>query len=70
MKAFPHTAYNGNDFTNEQANGMDLLDYFAGIALQGQLTRMGTPYPLAARTAYDYAEAMLKERNERKASTS
>ena len=46
-------------------SGMTLRDYFAAKALTGILSggeRMPTP-PIAARLAYEYADAVLAERN-------
>lgn len=44
----------------------DLIDLFAGLALQGLLANGGSD-PIAAYTkdAYDLAEAMVKEREKR-----
>ncbi len=49
--------------------GMTLLDYFAGMALQGILSsqneymgHFGTDYERAAQSAYGLADAMLKAR--------
>ena len=54
MKAFPHT-------TNY---GMDLRDWFAGLALPVIMPDRRT-YPMdAAKAAYEFADAMMKARNE------
>jgi len=45
-------------------NNMTMRDLFAAFALAGMLAERETAnYPLAARYAYIYADAMLEERN-------
>jgi hypothetical protein len=44
--------------------GMTLLDYYAGIALSNSVKFQHSP-EFAAKNAFDYAEAMLKERENR-----
>lgn len=43
-------------------SGMSLRDWYAGMALWGQLGRVGFSPDAAAKFAYDYADAMLVER--------
>ena len=68
--AFPRPAKIGSTVDNcyETAQeGMTLLDYFAAKALNGILKRaerMPTPADAALR-AYEYADAMIAERNQR-----
>jgi hypothetical protein len=50
MKAFP----------NHRSEGMDLRDYFAAVALSS-ICELEPPIS-AARAAYEYADAMIKER--------
>jgi hypothetical protein len=50
MKAFP----------NNRSEGMDLRDYFAAVALSS-ICELEPPIS-AARAAYEYADAMIKER--------
>lgn len=48
-------------------NDMSYRDYMAAVVLNGLVMSadvIGTPAALAA-TAYDYAQAMLRERNQR-----
>ena len=56
MKAFP----------NHRSEGMDLRDYFAAKAMQGNIAACPTgeylDVKLCAKWAYDMAEAMMKER--------
>lgn len=47
-----------------QAEGMSLLDYFAGQALGGSIITTDEPQELASH-AYEVAEAMLAERAKR-----
>ena len=42
--------------------GMSLRDYFAGQALHRTLARYDLYHTVAARVAYEIADAMLKER--------
>jgi len=50
MKAYP----------NHRSEGMDLRDYFAAVALSS-ICELEPPIS-AARAAYEYADAMIKER--------
>ena len=55
MKAFP-------DPNNTQSHGMDLRDWFAGLALP-VIMPDNRAYPMdAAKAAYQFADAMMKER--------
>lgn len=46
------------------APGMELRDWFAGMALQGIMSaKMGYSPWEAAKWAYGYADAMIEERN-------
>jgi len=61
MKAFPY-----NPQFNEDHNGMNLRDYFASKVVQAILT--GSAWNISeptevAKKAYQYADAMMKERN-------
>jgi len=57
MKAFP-------DPNNTQSHGMDLRDWFAGLAMQGLMTAQGVNFDpdFTAEAAYDMANEMMKER--------
>ena len=47
-------------------NNEDLIDLFAGLALQGLLaSARGIPADVCAKAAYDLAYAMIKEREKR-----
>ena len=55
MKAFP-------DPNNTQSHGMDLRDWFAGLALP-VIMPDNRAYPMdAAKAAYEFADAMMKAR--------
>ena len=59
MKAFPWSIDNGESVRGEK--GMDLRDYFAAVALS---VSCGCSNPEnAAKEAYEYADAMMKERD-------
>jgi len=63
MKAFadPH---------NTQEHGMDLRDWFAGLALP-VIMPDNRAYPMdAAKAAYQFADAMMKERKKNETSKS
>ena len=63
-QAFP---YSGEGDELNYSRGMSLRDYFAAKAMQGILTATLTPNTVwsqddAAETAYNVADAMMKER--------
>ena len=63
MKAFP-------DPHDTQAHGMDLRDWFAGLALP-VIMPDNRAYPMdAAKAAYQFADAMMKERKKNETSKS
>lgn len=62
-QAFPSTVVldpDGDPYIEDQ--GMTLRDWFAGQALSGYVASHS--YAEAARVAYDYADAMLKARED------
>jgi hypothetical protein len=64
MKAFP-TEHPIAGMMDLKSDGMDLRDYFAAKAMQLFLGEGSFNQPeAAAQTAYEYADAMLKARNE------
>jgi hypothetical protein len=71
MKAFPHTydkIVDGHVATNTNY-GMDLRDWFAGLAMQGELASQDSENHwdscnVLAHYAYSVADAMMKARNE------
>ena len=63
----------GNPETDHMVRGMDLRDWFAGMALQGLIASCANPNSLTAPTdesdfihftksAYSYADAMMEAR--------
>ena len=62
MKAFP-------DPNNTQSHGMDLRDWFAGLALPVIMPDNRT-YPMdAAKVAYEFADAMMRARESNEKNT-
>ena len=54
------------DWSQVKKEGMTLRDYFAAKALQGLIASFPTSLPpavMASEAAYQYADAMLKERD-------
>ena len=72
MKAFPTPTFSINDEARVTAvggeGGMELRDYFASQALQALIIREGKDHSgiinEITTTAYQYADDMMKERNE------
>ena len=62
MKAFPNP-------NNTQEGGMDLEDWFSGLAMQGLLQHVDVRNQISqqfvAEIAYEMAKEMMKERNDR-----
>ena len=53
--------------TNSAATEQSLLDWFAGMALQSAIREWPSMAPESiAKESYDFAEAMMKERERRK----
>lgn len=63
MKAFP-TEHAIAGTMNHHADGMDLRDYFAAKALQGILACDYSIEKDPAVLAYEYADAMMKAREQ------
>jgi hypothetical protein len=66
--AFPVTAYNGDD-TNPPVrpnSGMGIRDYFAAAALTGLIAWEERADASLATDAYKLADAMLRQRTEKK----
>ena len=61
MKAFPLKNVN----TFDDNDGMDLRDYFAAKAMQSLIMRYDCELPTdTAQESYDYADAMMKAREQ------
>ena len=71
--AFPHPGYHGIDgkFVDVPHQGMTLRDWFAGMALQGFcanpniITESGAFKYANFATLYEFADAMIEERQRR-----
>jgi hypothetical protein len=61
--AFPHSVLYQNGYIAPLAEGMTLRDYFAAKAMQAILNDAEIFWEGAAPLAYQYADAMLKERS-------
>ena len=65
--AFPRTMWTGSErnAAHRDVPGISMRDYFAAKAMQASLSR-GTPVNIEAmaKSAYAYADAMLKQREE------
>jgi len=64
MKAFPNEGFNG---WGEPEQGMDLRDWFAGLAMQSMNSRPDyedVPASVIALDSYTLADEMMKARNE------
>lgn len=57
--AFP---INGG-YQDSQDNGMTLRDYFAARAMEAMITKGITGVGFIVEYAYEYADAMIKQRN-------
>lgn len=58
-------------FPNEYDSGMTLRDWFAGLAMGGTLSKLGfnPDSRTVAQWAYDVAQAMLAEKEQREKET-
>lgn len=62
--AFPQPLYDEEGYEKNLIRGMSLRDYFAAKALQGITVNFDeAPVIDAAQLAYDYADAMLAQRD-------
>lgn len=66
MRAFPTGAvFNKDGLMIAGENGMELRDYFAGMAVQGLIAQFGCKSDRAtAKFAYEIADAMMEARDE------
>jgi len=64
MKAFPVQFKWGKEL--DRYNGMDLRDWFAGLAMQDFMTSRDTlEYEDIAQFSYELADAMMKQREKK-----
>ena len=63
MKAYPFSHKHPTLGTTSQSEGMDLRDYFAGLAMQGTMIAFkNTPRESISKSAYEMADLMMKAR--------
>lgn len=64
MKAFPHNKHFSEQHTNDFMNGMDLRDWFAGLAMHAILAdpEFALESEKLANAAYHYADGMMAQR--------
>ena len=60
MKAYPFIHKNPTSGITESEEGMDLRDWFAGLAMQALV--QSKPNEFVAHIAYQFADEMMKER--------
>ena len=70
MKAFPHNYKHPVTGLFIEEPGMDLRDWFAGLAMQSLIDKVTYPYTESpeeglARDAYFFADSMIKQREVR-----
>lgn len=64
MKAYPYMHKHPTSGQTTISEGMDLRDYFAGIALQGLLASdVSSPLETFVKQSYRVADAMIQQRN-------
>jgi hypothetical protein len=62
MKAYPFIHKDPTSGLTRMEEGMDLRDYFAGLALQGMFVVGSNVYDLMAQRAYRIADEMMAAR--------
>jgi len=63
VKAYPIMFKHPTTGAIIENQGMELRDWFAGLAMQGiKISYKATPIDSVAKLAYQYADAMMKER--------
>ena len=60
MKAFPYFYRHPTSGLSVTSDGMDLRDWFAGLAMQALV--QSKPNEFVAHIAYQFADEMIKER--------
>jgi hypothetical protein len=64
MKAYPFTHRHPTTGVTTSSEGMDLRDYFAGLAMQEIYQRVETGgFERVAKLSYEMADAMMKIRS-------
>ena len=64
MKAYPYMHKHPTSGQTEIEAGMDLRDYFAGIAMQTLIARQRTILADDVKESYEIADLMIKQRKE------
>jgi len=62
MKAFPNKGYESESLGNKYG-GMDLRDYFAGLAMQSMLSWKEISNIYISQESYMMADSMMEARN-------
>jgi len=62
MKAYPFIHKDPTSGLTRMEEGMDLRDYFAGLALQGMFTLGGNNFEVMGQRAYEAADLMIQQR--------
>jgi hypothetical protein len=67
MKAFPHSYKHPHSGLFVEEPGMDLRDWFAGLAMQSLINKLSDDYTevdeeCLAHDAYSFADSMLRHR--------
>jgi hypothetical protein len=64
MKAYPFIHKDPTSGLTRMEEGMELRDWFAGLAIQGMFAVGGNAYEVMAQRAYEAADAMMKQRKD------
>ncbi len=64
MKAYPYMHKHPTSGQTTESEGMDLRDWFAGLAMQALLGYEESTLENDAEVAYKMADAMMKQRKE------
>jgi hypothetical protein len=64
MKAYPYMHKHPTSGQTTESEGMDLRDWFAGLAMQALLGYEESTLQNDAEVAYKMADAMMKQRKE------
>jgi hypothetical protein len=62
MKAYPFIHKDPTSGLTRMEEGMDLRDYFAGLALQGMFAVGGNAHEVMVQRAYEAADLMIQQR--------
>ena len=62
MKAYPFQHKSPTSGLTTVSEGMDLREWFAGLAMQGMFYQGSNVYDLMAQRAYNIADEMMKAR--------